>query len=47
MNAGECMLCCIVVRKEQITYTVVETSPPKIMVGLGGPSPYPCTALSE
>lgn len=47
MDATKCMLCCNVVRKEQITCLVVETSSPKNVVVLGGPRLYYCTALCE
>ena len=43
--SSECMLCYIVVRKEQRTRITVETSPPKNMVGLGDPGPHHCTCL--
>lgn len=43
----DCMLCCIVVRKEQRTIITVENSPPNNILHLGILGPHQCTALSE
>jgi len=45
--SSDCMLCCTVVRKEQRTCIVVDTSRLKSVVGLGDRGPHHCSALSE